>query len=118
VLMNAFSHNPVVAAVPSAQADRNESFAIFHIGCGNGGSGGLPPCTSCKGGITGSCKGHAETVSCSATTTNVLRAGSLNGPWSASNVPIKKMGMPPLMGKFGVDNPGERTRWNVDWRLN
>lgn len=99
--MGAFSHNPVVTRAADG------TYVIHHIGCGTP-NGGVPPCTDCSKGTTGaSCQHPGETVACSGNTTNLLFSKSLDGPWQQLNAPIVRAGsgIPPSMGKYGVDNP-------------
>lgn len=99
--MPAFAHNPVATRSPDG------TYLVYHIGCGTPNSG-VPPCTHCSNGVTGSgCPSPGETVACSRNTTNILFSRSLDGPWQQLNAPIVRAGsgVPPSMGKYGVDNP-------------
>ena len=52
--MQPFAHNPTALQAPDG------TYLIYHIGCGtpNGGK----PCTDCKDGVTGKCRGTGEMV--------------------------------------------------------
>lgn len=95
VVMPPFAHNPTAVQAPDG------TYLIYHIGCG---TPIKAPCTDCKGGETGkSCHAPGETVACNTTTTNILWAKSLDGPWEQLNAPII---ISPTMGKpYQVDNP-------------
>eukprot|EP00051_Salpingoeca_urceolata_P007620 m.99073 g.99073 ORF g.99073 m.99073 type:complete len:507 (+) comp15314_c0_seq1:60-1580(+) len=91
-----FAHNPTAVRAPDG------TYLIYHIGCGNG-RPGYPPCTDCQGGKTGkSCHGPGEQMACSSTTTNLLYASSLDGPWKEWNANFT---LSPTMTWPGVDNP-------------
>lgn len=104
VINPAFSHNPTVSRAPDG------TWVLYHIGCGDAAP---TQCTDCAGGNSGHCPGGPETVSCTPGTTpnttptsaNVLFASAPHGPWQSVDADLHGAGMPPRMGKFGIDNP-------------
>lgn len=93
VAVQAFAHNPVVARAPDG------TWVLWHIGCGAPNRGVLP-CETCSGGQTNkSCPREGEEVACTANTTHVLSAKSLDGPWVALNATIVNP------HGFNIDNP-------------
>jgi hypothetical protein len=94
-LPRSFAHNPTAIRAPDG------TFLIYHIGCGTPVG---TRCADCKLGFTGpSCHAPGEEVACSANTTNILYADTLDGPWKQLNAPIIRsatMGTP-----YQIDNP-------------
>jgi len=92
VVVDAFAHNPTVSRAPDG------TWVLYHIGCGTPNK--YPKCEKCSDGRTGSCPRAHEQVGCTNTTTHLMYASSLNGPWTALNATITNPSY-----NFNIDNP-------------
>lgn len=121
VVATPFAHNPTVVRAPDG------TYVMYQIGCG---AGHKPECpaNNCSNGATGHAfangtypsgnwkcpaSGGAETVDCgpvwtpdtTPTSAHILYASSLDGPWQSIDANLTDVGIPPRMGKWGIDNP-------------
>jgi len=92
VVVDAFAHNPTVSRAPDG------TWVLYHIGCGTPNK--YPKCEKCSDGRTGGCPRAHEQVACTANTTHLMYAESLNGPWIALNATITNPN-----NNFNIDNP-------------